>query len=163
MRLLLAALAPGGEIDIAAFFAAARQRRRPLRATWNTLDTAFFGALLALVIGAPFAVAVAMTDLPGRRPLGFLLLLPLMIAPQVMALSWLHLFGPSSTLLGAFGLAPPPGTPNPLLGREGIILLYAVQHAPIVFVTLRAGLARVPRDLVEAARSAGVTAGSRAR
>ena len=153
-RLLLAAAAPGGELDIAAL-AGRLSSPSAVRATLNTLDTAIFGALLALLIGAPFAVGVAMTDLPTRRSLGFLLLLPLMIAPQVMALSWLHLFGPSSTLLGAFGLAPPPGTANPLLGRNGIILLYAIQHAPIVFVTLRAGLSRVPRDLVEAARSAG--------
>ena len=153
-RLLLTALAPGGELDIAAFF---ERLATPsaLRATWHTLDTAFFGALLALAIGGPFALAVAMTDLPGRRPIGFLLLLPLMIAPQVTALSWLHLFGPSSALLNALGIAPPPGTPNPIIGRNGIILLYGVQHAPIVFVTLRVGLARVPRDFVEAARAAG--------
>lgn len=154
LRLLLTAIAPGGEIDLAAL-GSRLTGPSAVRATLNTLDTAFFGALLALLIGAPFAVAVAMTDLPGRRTLGFMLLLPLMIAPQVMALSWLHLFGPSSTLLGAFGLAPTPGTANPLLGRDGIILLYAIQHAPIVFVTLRAGLSRVPRDLVEAARSSG--------
>ena len=42
-----------------------------------------------------------------------------------------------------------------MLGRNGIILLYAIQHAPIVFITLRAGLSRVPRDLVEAARASG--------
>ncbi len=153
-RLLLAALAPGGELDVAAFF---ERLATPsaLRATWHTLDTAIFGAVLAMLIGAPFAVAVAMTDLPGRRPIGFLLLLPLMIAPQVTALSWLHLFGPSSVLLSTLGIAPPPGTPNPVVGREGIILLYGVQHAPIVFVTLRVGLARIPRDFVEAARAAG--------
>ncbi|ATU95807.1 ABC transporter permease (plasmid) [Phyllobacterium zundukense] len=156
LRLLLTAVAPGGEIDLSAL--ANRLASPPvLRATLNTLDTSLFGALLALLIGAPFAVGIAMTDLPGRRTLGFLLLLPLMIAPQVMALSWLHLFGPSSTLLGAIGLAPPPGTANPLLGRNGIILLYAIQHAPIVFITLRAGLTRIPRDLVEAARSSGST------
>lgn len=156
LRLLVAAIAPGGELDLAAF---ADRLLRPaaLRAMWHTLDTAIFGAVFAVCLGAPFAVAVTMTDLPGRKPLGFLLLLPLMIAPQVTALSWLHLFGPSSTLLGMFGLAPPPGTPNPMLGRNGIILLYAVQHAPIVFITLRAGLSRVPRDLVEAARASGAT------
>jgi iron(III) transport system permease protein len=154
LRLVSTALAPGGEVDLAAF---ANRLASPavIRATFNTLDTSFFGALLALVIGAPFAVALSMTDLPGRRTLGFLLLLPLMIAPQVMALSWLHLFGPSSTLLGAFNLSPLPGTANPLLGRKGIILLYAIQHAPIIFITLRAGLTRIPRDLVEAARSSG--------
>lgn len=152
-RLLVVALAPGGELDAPAFL---ERLATPsvLRATWHTLDTAFFGAVLAMLIGAPAAVAVAMTDLPGRRSIGFLLLLPLMIAPQVTALSWLHLFGPSSALLNALGIAPPPGTPNPIVGRGGIILLYGVQHAPIVFVTLRVGLARIPRDFVEAARAA---------
>lgn len=155
-RLVVAAIAPGGELDFGSF---ADQLTKPaaLRAMWHTLDTAVFGAVLSVLLGAPFSIAVAMTDLPGRKALGFLLLLPLMIAPQVTALSWLHLFGPSSTLLGAFGLAPPPGSPNPMLGRNGIILLYGVQHAPIVFVTLRAGLSRVPRDLVEAARASGST------
>lgn len=154
VRLVIAAVAPGGELDLGAF---AERLAKPaaLRAMWHTLDTSFFGALLALCLGGPFAVAVTMTDLPGRKPLGFLLLLPLMIAPQVTALSWLHLFGPSSTLLGMAGMAPSPGTPNPMLGRNGIILLYAVQHAPIVFITLRAGLSRIPRDLVEAARASG--------
>lgn len=153
-RLLVAAIVPGGELDVAGFLDRLATPAA-LRATWHTLDTAFFGALLAMLIGTPFAVAVAMTDLPGRRTIGFLLLLPLMIAPQVTALSWLHLLGPSSALLNALGIAPPPGTPNPIVGREGIILLFGVQHAPIVFVTLRVGLAHIPRDFVEAARAAG--------
>ncbi|WP_245451404.1 ABC transporter permease [Georhizobium profundi] len=124
---------------------------------WNTLDTAFFGAVIALLIGGPFAFAVAMTDMPTRRSLGFLLLLPLIIAPQVTALSWLHMTGPSSTLLNMLGIAPAPGTPNPILGRQGIILLFGVQHAPIVFITLRAGLVGLPGDLIEAARASGAT------
>lgn len=153
-RLLLTALAPSGELDLGAFVGRL-VARGTLRATWNTLDTSFFGAVLAIAIGAPFAVAVAMTDLPSRRTLGFLFLLPLIIAPQVMALSWLHMTGPSSTLLNLLGVAPPPGSPNPMLGRTGIILLYGVQHAPIVFITLRAGLIGLPGDLLEAARAAG--------
>lgn len=153
-RILFAALAPGGVVDPAAFLARLG-KAQAVRATLHTLDTAACGAIIALALGSLFAVLVAMTDLPGRRAVGFLILLPLMIAPQVTALAFLHLSGPSSTLLGALGLAPAPGTANPLLGRTGIILLYGVQHAPIVFVTLRAGLARVPRDLTEAARVSG--------
>ncbi|MBB5753009.1 ABC transporter permease [Prosthecomicrobium pneumaticum] len=153
-RLLLAAIAPGGVFDPAAL---AERPARPaaLRAAVHTLDTAFFGALVSLAIGGPFAFALALTDLPGRRALGFFFILPLMIAPQVTALAWLHLLGPSSALLGAVGLAPPPGSGNPIAGRGGIILLYGIQHAPIVFVTLRAGLAGLPRDLFEAAQAAG--------
>ncbi|MDR3494912.1 MAG: iron ABC transporter permease [Ancalomicrobiaceae bacterium] len=154
LRLAVLALAPAGALDLSAF-AERLSRATTARAAIHTLDTSFFGALLALAIGGPFAAATSLTDLPGRRAVAFLVVLPLMIAPQVTALAWTHLFGPSSTLLAMVGLAPPPGTPNPMLGRGGIILLFGVQHAPIVFLTLRAGLIGTPRDLVEAARASG--------
>jgi iron(III) transport system permease protein len=153
-RLAATALIGESGIDFAPLVARV-MRSATQRAVFNTLDTAFVGALLALAIGAPFALLVALTDMPLRRLQGFMLLLPLMIAPQVTALAYMQLLGPSSALLGTFGLAPPPGTPNPLLGRGGIIALYGVQHAPIVFITLRAGLTALPRDYVEAARAAG--------
>ncbi|UXN72323.1 ABC transporter permease subunit [Devosia sp. A8/3-2] len=35
-------------------------------------------------------------------------------------------------------------------------MLFGIQHAPIVFITLRAGLVLIPRDYVEAARAAGM-------
>ncbi|AZN70273.1 iron ABC transporter permease [Georhizobium profundi] len=155
-RIILAAIAPGLVFDLS-IIGEQWTRATTLRAMWNTLDTAFFGAVIALLIGGPFAFAVAMTDMPTRRSLGFLLLLPLIIAPQVTALSWLHMTGPSSTLLNMLGIAPAPGTPNPILGRQGIILLFGVQHAPIVFITLRAGLVGLPGDLIEAARASGAT------
>jgi iron(III) transport system permease protein len=157
LRLLSAALAPGGSLDLAGFYESLAQNS-VFRAFGHTLDTAFCGAIAAFVIGAFFAVLVALTDLPGRKALGFLILLPLVVAPQVTALAWLHMTGPSSVLLNLIGLAPQAGTPNPLYGRFGIILLYGVQNSPIVFVALRAGLIRLPRDLVEAARMSGSTA-----
>lgn len=153
-RLVTAALVHDGSFD-ATLLMQRLARSATQRAILNTLDTSLFGALLALAIGAPFAFLIALTDMPWRKMQGFLLLLPLMIAPQVTALAWVHLLGPSSALLGALGVAPPPGTANPLLGRGGIIALFGVQHAPIVFITLRAGLVLVPRDYIEAARAAG--------
>ena len=155
-RLIAAALFPDGVFD-ASLLVGRLARSATQRAVVNTVDTSVFGALLALAIGAPFAFLVAATDMPLRKMQGFLLILPLMIAPQVMALAWTQLLGPSSALLGAIGLAPPPGTANPLLGRGGIILLFGVQHAPIVFITLRAGIILLPRDYVEAARAAGAS------
>ncbi|WP_245295647.1 ABC transporter permease [Rhizobium rhizosphaerae] len=153
-RLFMVALAPGGALDLTEFLARIA-RPSAWRATLNTVDTAFFGACAALALALPLTLAVALTNVPGRLALGYCIILPLMIAPQVTAIAWLHLFGPSSTLLHLVGLAPAPGARNPMLGRGGIILLYAVQHAPIVFIALRAGLAQVPRDLIEAARASG--------
>ena len=78
-------------------------------------------------------------------------MLPLLIPPQITALSWSQLAGPGSPLLSALGLAPAPGSPNPLYSRGGIILLLGLQNAPLVFLTVRAALRRLPQRLVEAA------------
>ncbi len=60
--------------------------------------------------------------------------------------------GPASPLLNTLGLAPEPGSPNPFVGRNGIVVILGLHHAPLVFVVLVAGLKRVPLSLVEAAR-----------
>lgn len=126
-------------------------------ATKNSLETAIGGTLLSVLIGGVMALLVGLTDIRGRNALVFCFVLPLMIAPQVTALAWLQLFGPSSPLLGAVGLAPPLGAKNPLYSRGGVIALLGVQYAPLMFLTLRAGLRAMPRELIEAARAAGAS------
>ncbi len=111
--------------------------------------------MLAVLIGATVAVLVGLTDIRGRNAFVFCFVLPLMIAPQVVALAWLQLFGPSSTLLKMIGLAPAMGSRNPLYSAQGIILLLGVQYAPLVFLTLRAGLRTLPQELIEAGLAAG--------
>lgn len=125
------------------------------RATLNSLTVSAAGTVIALVLGSLFAILVGLTDLRRRRAMMFLFVLPLVIAPQVVALAWLQLLGPSSALLKSIGLAPPPGSPNPLYGAGGIALLLGIQYAPLVCLTLRAGLRGLPRELPEAARASG--------
>ena len=156
LRLTYTAFWPHGGWD-GAGFAARFLKPQVLRAATHTLETSIWGAVVASLIGLPFAFAVGLTDLPARRILSFCLILPLMIAPQVTAIAWLHLFGPSSTLMELLGFPPKIGSGNPMLGRDGIILLLGVQQAPIVFITVRAGLSRLPGDLIEAARAAGAS------
>ncbi len=129
--------------------------RTTWRATWRSFETAAGGAFLSLVLGTFFALLVALTDLRGKLLLTFCFMIPLMIPPQVTALSWIQVFGASSMLLTMLDLAPAPGTRHPLYSREGIVLLLGIQHAPLVFLTVRAGLRSLPREAVEAARMAG--------
>src|SRR5438876_1026131 len=150
-RLAQEALAPGGKID-PALLAGVLENPAVWRAARNTLTVSLGGVVLAVMLGGAFALLVTLTDLRGKKPLVFCFMLPLMIAPQVTALAWIDLFGPNSTLLGALGLAPPPGTRHPLYGPEGIILLLGIEYAPVVFLTVRAGLRALPRDLVESAQ-----------
>jgi iron(III) transport system permease protein len=151
-RLLIAAFAPG----LDAFWTEI-SRTASVRATANTFDVALWSSFLSLGLGGLLAFLVGATDMRGKRLLSVAFLLPLMIAPQVTALAWLQLFGPSSALLQSIGLAPPPGSANPMYGREGIILLLGVQHTALAFITLRAGLRAIPGDVIEAARACGAS------
>ncbi|MBU2889615.1 ABC transporter permease [Celeribacter halophilus] len=121
----------------------------------HSLVTAGLGTVLSLVLGAAFAFLVALTDLRAKAALVFCLMIPMMIPPQITALSWTQIMGPSSVLLKTLGIAPPLGAPQPLYSAEGIIVLLGIQHMSIIFLTLRAGLRSIPQEVVEAARISG--------
>jgi len=129
--------------------------RRTWVATWNTLAVGLGGTLFALVLGVAVALLVSLTDMRGRQAFVLCFVTPLMIAPQVTALAWLQVAGPSSPLLNMLGMAPPLGTRNPLYSAEGIVFLLGIQYAPLVFLIVRAGLRKLPRELVEAAQAGG--------
>lgn len=126
-------------------------------AALNTISTSFFGMLISLAIGGSFALSLTLCDIRGKSILSFLFMLPMMIPPQVTALSWIGMTGPSSTLLKAIGLAPAMGSPQPLYSVAGIALLLGVQHAPLVYLSLRAGLLALPQDGIEAAKLSGAS------
>ena len=155
-RLVWEAFAPGGALSGSAF---SRVWNAPIvwTALRNSLETSIGATLLALALGGVVALVVTLTDLRARNAFVFVFVMPLIIAPQVMALAWLQISGPSSALLKLIGLAPPIGARNPLYSREGIILLLAVEYAPLVFLTLRAGLRALPRELIEAGLAAGAS------
>jgi len=127
------------------------------QAVYDTLTTSFFGMAAAVVLGGGFALLLTLFDIRGKTVLGFLFMLPTMIPPQVTALSWIGMTGPSSALLKAIGMAPPLGSPQPLYSIGGIAPLFGVQNAALVYLSLRAGLLALPRDAVEAARLSGAS------
>jgi len=126
-------------------------------ALWNSIYTSGLGTLLSLVLGSLFAFCLALTNIRMKPVWVFLFMLPMMIPPQVTALSWLQLFGPGSILLNSIGLAPGFGSTNPLYSAEGIALLLGIQHAPLVFLALRTQLQCLPKEHIEAARLNGAS------
>jgi iron(III) transport system permease protein len=154
VRLALEAVAPGGAANLDPA-AEVLSQAATWRAAWRSLLTSFVGALGAVVLGGVMAALVGLSDMRGKAPLVFCFMLPMMVPPAVTALSWVTLAGPASPLLRLFGLAPPPGSDNPMNSAEGIMLLLAIQHAPLAFLVLRASLRALPRELVEAARLSG--------
>jgi iron(III) transport system permease protein len=153
-RLVLEGIAPGGALSSETL---TRVLSNPTTwiATRHSLVTAFGGTLLAVLGGATVAIVVALTDIRARNALVFCYVVPLLLAPQVVALAWLQVFGPSSPLLKLLGIAPAVGSPNPLYSPGGIMVVLGVQYAPLVFLALRAGLRTLPQELIEAGLSGG--------
>ncbi|MBP2303589.1 ABC transporter permease [Azospirillum picis] len=125
------------------------------RATGNSIAVAAGATLLSGLLGGSFALLAGLSDLRGRAAMTFALILPLMIPPQIVAMAWTHLAGSGSPLLKPLGLAPPVGTPNPVQSAGGMALVMGIEHAPLVFLALRAALRAIPGDVVEAARASG--------
>jgi iron(III) transport system permease protein len=133
------------------------QRSSVQRAIGNSLETTLFSAVLSVAIGTAAALMIGTTSLRGKKTFGFLFALSLLIAPHVAALSFKTLAGPASPLLLALGFAPPAGSANPLLGRWGIILVLGLHHAPLVMITVLAGLRQIPHAFIEAAELDGAS------
>lgn len=125
------------------------------RAFWNTLWASSVSVAVSVVLGVALALATGLMRLPGQALASFLALSPVLIPSQIMALAWIELMGSGSPILAPLGLAPAPGSANPLYSGAGVAWLMGIEHMPLVFIAVRAAMSAVPHDLVEAARIAG--------
>jgi iron(III) transport system permease protein len=154
-RLLIEAFRPDANGAAFGILRETLDSRSVNRALTATLTAATLATLVSVVLGTSLGLVIKLTDLPGRGALAFLALLPMLIPPQISALAWIELTGPNSPILSPLGLAPPPGRTNPIYSMTGIVWVMGVEHMPLVMLSVAAGLAALPRDLVEAARVVG--------
>jgi iron(III) transport system permease protein len=131
------------------------------RAIQHSLRVSAAVAIAATAIGAGLVFLLERLALPGRRGLRLLLLVPLVVPPQILAIAWIGWAGPVGFLTRAvretLSLSRAPWT---IYGEGGIIVLLTVFALPITYLTIGAGLSRVPRHLEEAARLDGAGLGA---
>ncbi len=129
---------------------------RPVSARWrllgNSVGIAGIAALVALLLGVPYALLIARTDAPLLGILGSLYAAPMVLPPLLVAFAWTFLPG----------FAPPPklvaDDPASWGGvaaglRAGFLL--GLCHFPLVVLFARRAFAQIPASLEEAARLAG--------
>ncbi len=107
---------------------------------------------LCTVIALPLAWLVSRTDLPGRRVVNFLAVLPLAVPGYVMAFALIGLSGNFGFLNQVFGVT----LPRPQ-GWWGATLALSLYCFPYLYLNLRAAFAGLDQSLEESARALGCT------
>lgn len=126
-------------------------RRRNLDLLLNTLSLGAGVLVLSTLISYPLAWVTARTDLPFRKPILALSVLPLAIPGYVMAYALLSLGGGSGTLAQLFGWEVPR-----ISGYWGALLSITFYSYPYLYMNLRSGFMGLDPAQEEAARSLGL-------
>jgi iron(III) transport system permease protein len=126
------------------------------RAAKNTVEFATTVTTISVVWGAALAVLIERTDLPARKLLGNLALLPILLPPLGLIMGWTTLYGDggylTGTITGTLHLPWDLGTPWGMGVMGGAVAM------PGALITLRAALRGSDASLEDAARSAGASA-----
>ena len=151
LALLLQSLFPGGRLSLSAYEGILASPRQ-----WTLLGNSF--GLAALVtffssaLGVPLGILLGRTDLPFRRLLLFLFLLPLLVPPYVTAVAWFDLLGKGGLLSPLLGPALTSAATDLLFGLPGCVLVLSTVYLPIPMLLALFFLQTVNPRLEEAAR-----------
>lgn len=123
----------------------------------NSLILAAGVCAVATVVGGVLAWLMTRTDLPGKRALQLLIILPYPMGPMVAAVAWSTLGAPRGGVINQVA--------SMIVGRDvtvvntysvgGIILVQALVQVPICFMLIQAALSRMDASLEESSAVLG--------
>jgi len=125
-------------------------------ALWASVWISLASVALAAAIGIPLAFLFEWFDFPGRKMLGALIALPVVLPPLVGVIAFLFLYGESGFVTRALqtvlGLEQAPWR---LQGPLAILLVHAYSMYVYFYLFTRAGLAKLDVSMLEAAQALG--------
>jgi len=125
-------------------------------ALWASVWISLVSVILAAAIGVPLAFLFEWFDFPGRKTLGALIALPVVLPPLVGVIAFLFLYGESGFIARAvqsvFHLQ---NAPWRLQGAAAILLVHAYSMYVYFYLFTRAGLAKLDVSMLEAAQALG--------
>jgi multiple sugar transport system permease protein len=134
------------------------------RSLYTTLVFAFVCVTAEMVLGIALALALeerTKNPLKGMMVFRTLFILPMMIAPIAVGLTWRYLFdaqfGLLNAIVGLFGVEPVGWLASEHLAFTAIIIADIWQWTPFVFIMMIAALANVDSSVMEAAKIDGAT------
>jgi len=127
-----------------------------LEALWNSVWISLVSVLLSGLIGVPLAFLFTRREFPGRRVLGALVSLPVLLPPLVGVIAFLFLYGESGFVArGIQELLDLDAPPWRLSGAWAILLVHAYTMYVYFYLFTAAGLARLDDSYAEAAAALG--------
>lgn len=121
----------------------------------HSLVVSIGGTVGAVLLGLPLALLTTRFRIPGSGVLRTLAILSLLSPPFIGAYAWILLLGSNGVLRRA---ALEVGVTLPdVYGPLGIVLVYALQYYPFVFLLTAGALRTIDRSVEEAAESLGAT------
>ena len=118
----------------------------------RSLWVAVLSTAVALVLGLPAAVMLSAKDLPFRKVFFFLVLIPLLIPPYVMAGAWVHLLSPDGIINGALRAVLGDSARVSLFSVPGCAWCLGISFFPVIAIITATGLAKVNGNLIDVAR-----------
>lgn len=129
------------------------ERRLYRNALWNSLSVGAVVALIGVVIGYVAAFVLTRLNVPGKRILHYLMIVPIISPPFVSAVSILFLFGFNGLItrqmLGLQDFS--------IYGFHGVVWSQVFTFAPIAYLSLRGVLASISPTLEDAALNIGAS------
>ncbi|MBN1140164.1 MAG: iron ABC transporter permease [Anaerolineae bacterium] len=123
-------------------------------------DTLLMGALTATfgtLVGFIFAYTVVRCNVPGKRLVHIMALVPTVSPPFAIALSTILLFGRNGLITRKLlGLTFPAGA-NDIYGMDGLVFVQVIAFFSASYLMLRAMLERLDPSMEEAAHSLGAS------
>ena len=127
-----------------------------LKALWNSVWISLASVVLSALIGVPLAFLFARREFPGRRILGGLASMPVLLPPLVGTISFLFLYGETGFLTRAVQVAlGMREAPWRLDGAWAVLLVHAYTMYVYFYLFTTAGLARLDTAYDEAAAALG--------
>jgi iron(III) transport system permease protein len=118
----------------------------------NSLLVSTVSTVLTVAIALVLAYAVTRTDIPGKRFVSLMSLLPLISPPFLVSLAFILLFGRNGVVTRALGLG------GSIYGFQGIVASQVFTFLPQAYILLANVLGNIDTALEEAAENLGAGA-----
>ncbi len=158
IMIFLTAFFKDGHFNLAGVIEVLKQKDTYL-ALKNSLIIALGVTFFSTIIGVFFAWLIARTDIPCKKLLNSMFLVPFMLPSFICAMAWKVLLSPragyiNKLLMHIFGLSK---APIDIMSMGGIIAIETMYLFPFVFLQVSGALERMDPTLEESARISGAS------